>query len=47
MFNKRKSANELNPSPLVHENPQAMQIRALFDAEWARPTDEAREIRPH
>ena len=99
MFGKRKGANELNPPPLAHENPESTevlriwtapgegphvtlrttwedpaawgvmlvdiarhaanayakegvnretalaQIKALFDAEWARPTDEAREIR--
>jgi hypothetical protein len=47
MFGKRKNAKELDPPPLSHMNAEALaQIKALFDAEWASPTDEAREVKP-
>ena len=42
----RHAANIYAKEGMTREKTLA-QIKALFDAEWARPTDEAREIRPH
>jgi hypothetical protein len=42
----RHAANAYAKEGMKREDVLAS-IKALFDAEWARPTDEAREIKPH